>query len=521
MAAIITDDFRRNSTAFLINDIKNQTPYEYFIGIGKSDAWDADASGRLETNQNFTTPLPDGSVIETKTVLDNLIGAIGVKGDNAYYVIPRNDWSATRRYKRWNENDPTMFDVETVGGNTYYPCYTISGDKIFICLDNDSADSYAAGAVGNSSYVPGPSQTDPVQGNGSSASASTREAITPGSDGYTWVYVADIDSNSEFNTDQFVSISPTANGTAGHATTATGGLVYGFEILNPGAGITGNITADFRLVYSDTTTPGAGASTEELTATLSGGILTKIEFTDSTAEIKAERASVVYSGASTTAPIIRPLVAPKLGFGHTPTNDLPSFYAGLTVDYNGDVNGELPTSISYRQISLLTDPTRYNEDSINTSSGDGNYTDEEVYNALRRLEFGNSVDLSSINQGDIIEDTSTTAVLPSTQVGAKAFVDYVDDTNKYVYFHQNESSKINQQDFSTGNGTTSKVTIRTDAASPTTTLSSTAYTADSLTDNDAKPEYTPRTGQVLFLENRKPIQRAASQEEEIKLVIQF
>ena len=35
------------------------------------------------------------------------------------------------------------------------------------------------------------------------------------------------------------------------------------------------------------------------------------------------------------------------------------------------------------------------------------------------------------------------------------------------------------------------------------------------------PEYTPYTGEVYFLENRKPIQRAPSQEEEIKLVIQF
>lgn len=527
MAAIITDNFRRNSTAFLINDIKDQKTefdspfdvgFEYFIGIGKSDSWDADANGREEGNQNFSTPLPDGSVIETKTVLDNLIGAIGIKGENAYYVIPRNNWSANRRYKRWNENDPTMFDVETVGGNTYYPCYTIANDRIYICLDNDSADSYQSGTVGSSSYVPGPSDTSPPT-DGSSASATNREAKTPGNDGYTWVYIADIDTNSEFNTDQFVSISPTATGTAADATTATGGLVYGFEILNPGSGITGNVTADFRLVYSDTTTPGAGPSTEELTATLSGGVLTRIAFTDSTAEIKAERATVVYSGASTVAPIIRPLVAPKLGFGHTPTNDLPSFYAGLTVDYNGDVNGELPTSISYRQISLLRDPTRFDDDSINTSTGDGSYDDNEVFNALRRFEFGNTVSLSSINQGDIIEDSSDD--LPTGTVAAKAFVDYVDDTNKYVYFHQNESSKINQQDFRIGNGTNSKVIIKTDADSPVNTLGITAYTANSLTGTNAKPEYTPRTGEVLFLENRKPIQRAASQEEEIKLVIQF
>jgi hypothetical protein len=76
-----------------------------------------------------------------------------------------------------------------------------------------------------------------------------------------------------------------------------------------------------------------------------------------------------------------------------------------------------------------------------------------------------------------------------------------------VYFHQNESSSINQQEFTTANGTSSKITIDGGAAL--------TYNAITL------PEYRPYTGEVYFLENRKPIQRAAAQEEEIKLVIQF
>lgn len=509
MAAIITDEFRRDSTTFLLEDIKDQLTgaldspngggsFEYFIGIGKSDSWDNDASNNPETDQNFSTPLPNGSVIESKEILDNLIGAIAIQPANAYNVIPRIDWVANRRYKRWNENDPTMFDVSTVGANTYYPCYAIYEDKIYVCLDNDSNDSY----VSNGQYVPGLSQYFPE---GDSTSAANRAPSDPSADGYSWVYVADLSPSSEFNTDQFVSISSTATGTATEATTASGGIVYGFEIVNPGTGVTGT---GFKLLLSDDTmeTP----VEMDLTATISGGAIIGIKFDESVHGSQATaisltngtaRASIVHTGTSTTAAVIRPLVSPRNGFGFNPLKDLPAFYAGLAVNYNGNVGGELPTSVSYRQISLLRDPTRNDDDSPDPS-GDGSYTEPEVYNALRRFEVSGTPDLSSISQGDIITDTSTGLAV----TGAKAFVDYVDDTNDYIYFHQNESASINQQDFTTADGVNSKITI-----------GATEYTVTAVTD----PEFTPRTGEVVFLENRKPIQRAASQEEEIKLVIQF
>ena len=507
MAAIITDDFRRSSTTFLLNDIKDQNggaddspnsgSYEYFIGIGKSDAWENDAAGLSETNQNFSTPLPTGTVIESKEVIDNLVGALAVDPSNAYHVIPRVNWAANRRYKRWNENDPTMFDVTTDGANTYYPCYTIAGaagsEKIYICLDNNSNVQYTA----NGRYIPALSTIQPT------GTSSSRDAEQSG-DGYIWAYVADLNVASKFNTDQFVSISEIATGNAIDATNSTGGMVYGFEIVDAGAGIVG----DFELVLNNND---GEANVLDLTVTLTGGVINGVTMTGGTTPsyfksntLGTVRASVVPSSGTTatTFPIIRPLVAPINGFGHTPTIDLPSFYAGLAVNYNGNVGGELPISVSYRQISLLRNPTRFDDDSP-SPTGDGVYADAEVYNSLRRFEFASSLP-SGIQSGDIIVDASSAGL---TTAPAKAFVDYVDETNNYVYFHQNESSSINQQEFTTANGTSSKISIN----------GGTALTYNAITN----PEYTPYSGEVYFLENRKPIQRAASQEEEIKLVIQF
>jgi hypothetical protein len=516
MAAIITDNFRRSSTTFLLNDIKDQNggaddssnsgSYEYFIGIGKSDAWENDAAGLSETHQNFSTPLPTGTVIESKEVIDNLVGALAIDPSNAYHVIPRVNWAANRRYKRWNENDPTMFDVTTDGANTYYPCYAIAGaagaEKIYICLDNNSNVQYTA----NGRYIPALSVQQPT-GNSSPGESPELEGPRDAKltdDGYIWAYVADLNIASEFNTDQFVSISETATGTATDATNSTGGMVYGFEIVDAGAGIDG----DFKLVLNDND---GTANVLDLTVTLTGGVITGVTMTGGTTPsyfksntLGSVRASVVPSSGTTatTFPIIRPLVAPINGFGHTPTSDLPSFYAGLAVNYNGNVGGELPTSVSYRQISLLRNPTRFDDDAP-SPTGDGVYADAEVYNSLRRFQFASSLP-SGIQSGNIIVDASSAGL---TTAPAKAFVDYVDETNKYVYFHQNESSSINQQEFTTANGTSSKISIN----------GGTALTYNAITN----PEYTPYSGEVYFLENRKPIQRAASQEEEIKLVIQF
>lgn len=519
MAAIITDDFRRNSTAFLLKDITDQntgvtddgindsgSDYEYFIGIGKSDAWDNDALGNDETNQNFSTPLPSGSVIESKEVIDNLVGAIAVDTTEAYNIIPRVDWSVSRRYKRWNENDPTMFDVSTIGTNTVYPCYAIYDNKIYICLDNNSNDGFSAGV-----YTPGLSMSAPKTVSGGVATNRTPEG--PFGDGYIWAYCADLSPSSKFNTDQFVSISSTATGTATDATTASGGMVYGFEILNPGSGITvTNTTRNFKLLLNnnDNTTTEIDLTIDNTgSGSSAAGIVMEDYSTADQFKLNTNttiRASVVPAAGTnaTVLPVIRPLVAPILGFGYTPTADLPAFYAGLAVNYNGDVKGELPTDISYRQISLLRNPIRIEDDTsaaaiAAAAVGDGVYGVKEVYNTLRKFQFNAGETLSGISSGDIITQDGVAA----GTIAAKAFVDYVDDTNDCVYFHQNESSLINQQEFT---------------ATGDLTIGSTSFTGyTSIVD----PEYTPYSGEVYFLENRKPIRRAAAQEEEIKLVIQF
>ena len=79
-----------------------------------------------------------------------------------------------------------------------------------------------------------------------------------------------------------------------------------------------------------------------------------------------------------------------------------------------------------------------------------------------------------------------------------------------------------QQKFQTGEtitGGTSGATGTTAAATETLTLAGNETL--SLTAGYANPELQPDTGNIIYLENRKPIQRASDQTEDIKIIIEF
>ena len=78
MAAIITDDFRKNNIERFIDDVSsnqspNSTAVNYYIGIGKTDPWDRDVNGRTEAETGFLVPLPDGSILEKADIKKNLM----------------------------------------------------------------------------------------------------------------------------------------------------------------------------------------------------------------------------------------------------------------------------------------------------------------------------------------------------------------------------------------------------------------------------------------------------------------
>ena len=68
-------------------------------------------------------------------------------------------------------------------------------------------------------------------------------------------------------------------------------------------------------------------------------------------------------------------------------------------------------------------------------------------------------------------------------------------------------------------GETSGATLTPSSTTETVTLAN--NNTLSLTTGYANPELQPDSGQIVYLENRKPISRASDQTEDIKLIIEF
>ena len=464
MSAIITNQFRKNSRELFIDDFSTSN---YFIGIGKSEPWPT-INGVEESNINYTVPLPTNTIVEKSDVLKNLISLLKVQ--ETFAVIPRNEWVSGRVYKVYDPSDPNIFNYETIGSTAYYPCYMTHNNHVFVCLNNNND---------------GPSITNVAQ----TTFAQSLDRIT---DGYLWAYVCSLNTTSNFYTDQFVDIpadltDPTAS------RNQSGGVVYGFKVIDGGSGLDGQ--EDILLVGKDSsgavkidvTLRSGGNDVSPYSVTIASETITDISFTADIFPSGYSEASIIVVGKDTN---IQPLVAPIDGFGYSSRSDLPSFYAGLYASYVGAEGGEAPINIGFRQVSLIKDPTRTDNDSPADDSLD-------IYDTLQYLVL-NSVDGITADAGTIIKHGSN---------GAKAYLDYVDPTNSRVYYHQNSSGDINQKPFETG-----AVEFITPGG---TTI--TGKSVDALGDG----EYDQGSGQTLFLENRKAILRNSNQQEDIKLVIQF
>jgi hypothetical protein len=467
MSAIITNQFRKNSRELFLQDITDNT--NYFIGIGKSEPWPT-VGGVEESALNYSVPLPTNTIIEKSDALKNLISLLKVQ--STFAVIPRNQWVSGRVYKVYDPFDPNIFNYETIGPIAYYPCYMTHNDHVFVCIrNNNSALSIT---------------------NVTATTYGTPSILT---DGYAWAYVCDLTTTSDFYTNQFVDIPAdiTDQQNIDNAATATGGMVYGFKVINGGTGI---VDQDIVLIGKDST----GAAIPDIniktggnvnpiySVTIASGAITAIRFATNGWPTGYAEASVVVDGVATD---IQPLVAPIKGFGFSPQSNLPTFYAGLFAAYVGGAEGEAPVGIGFRQVSLIKNAERTdNDDPANNSL--------DIYDTLPYLQLSSSTGIPT-DAGTIIAHTSNRA---------KAYLDYVDADLNRVYYHQNSSGEINQKPF-VPSGT---VTFTIPGGTATS-----AFTVSAI----VQGEYNQGSGETLFLENRKAILRNNNQQEDIKLVIQF
>ena len=203
------------------------------------------------------------------------------------------------------------------------------------------------------------------------------------------------------------------------------------------------------------------------------------------------------------------IISPKNGHGNDAIGELGGHYVMTATTLSQAEGDDITTSNDFRQVGIVVDPTNYGTSTVATAS-------------TRRQTF---VVKAASSSGTFEVDEKIT----QATTGAVGKVVEWDSTRSLLYFQQERfgdfgtnSTTGDHSVFEGANvitGATSSATLTPSTDSETITLAN--NNTLSTTSGYANPELQPDSGNIIYLENRKPIQRDSDQTEDIKLIIEF
>ena len=163
----------------------------------------------------------------------------------------------------------------------------------------------------------------------------------------------------------------------------------------------------------------------------------------------------------------------------------------------------------FRTVGLIADPTLFGTTTVATGS-----TFRQSY-VVKLATFSGTFE--------------TDEVITQESTGASGKVVEFDSTLNLLYYQQESFKGFGTNATSGGYVAFSGANLITGATSgatgtPSTTTESVSLASGStltLTSGYANPELESYSGNIIYLENRKPIQRASDQTEDIKIIIEF
>ena len=515
MAAIITDDFRRNQAELLVNDIKAslETAYNsgsptstmqdqhrtnsiYAIGLGKTDKWPNDILSKTEDSLDFTISPPSGSQQEDADVINNLFTLKEVSSAGVNRLIAKNAWTSGRKYKVYDSSDNDCFYAT----GDVYPSYVTHNDQIYLCVSNTALSTGASDPIG-----------------ATTAPTHTGQTIASTVDSYVWAHIQALPSSgpqAKFITPQFVPVLEADATAITNSDTHQGGLLSHIGITDGGTGYTSTTVVTVTAVNTSGVAVDLSATYQFLPIVSGSGVIERIEIQASGTtgdtgnltywngtvlkDLRSASVSITDAAQPGTSrqAVASALVAPTRGFATHAVSTLPTWFIGVIAEFVGTEGGDAQ-ALKFRQVSLVKNFVR-NDDS------DGSLAS---YDGLKYVTCASIASLS-LEPGDIL-----------TQAGSnsKFYFDYIEGTN--LYYHQNSNGEVNFIDPIVGSNTievfqTATATVGADVATSITSIHDGEFP-------HRDPTNTEFNGEVIFLENRVPFARAATQTEEVKLIVQL
>jgi len=478
MAAIITEKFRlHNAKEF--KQSATESGNAMYMFIGRPLSWPDDSN----------PPTPVDSLNDEYDAYANMTALKKVSATDVSHAIIRRDWTSGTKYDEYRHNY-TSSNTSTSGASTLWAStfYVVTSDyNVYKVISNNNG--------ANSTVMPTGTSTNILQT----------------ADGYRWKYMYSISASDviKFVTSDFIPVKTIGAKAAvegdvgGLGTAATDDNTAQWDVEN--AAVDGTIeharvTAGGSSYGSDgnynVAISGDGAS-GQLQVTVSSGAITAVSvnavgsgYSVASIDNSVLRTATSSSGSGASFDVI---ISPKNGHGSDPVEELGGNYVIVNsrLEY-AEGSGDFPTDNDFRQIGLITNPTNKGGNTLSSAT---------TLSALNRITLQSGATMPAVD--DTI--ASASSITSGTATGK---VVSVDSTNRFVFYLPSVDSVGNFNDFANGNG------VFVGSSQKGTILSSGGVSA-------AYPEVQRNSGDIVYLENRGAVARAADQIEDIKLIIEM
>jgi hypothetical protein len=457
MSSIITNDFRIANLAALQESLADTTNNGYYLCMGRSIAWSNDNS----------PPTPVDSISTFNSLWDTLIAGKRVDNTNCRQAILLRQWTTGKYYDMFRPDyDGTVAGVNIDTGAPTAPATLF--DANYYIVDPTTLNVYKC--------LYNRSQTTNLPVASTVLPTTTSTAPQSTSDGYVWKFMFTVPSGdaASFDTPSFIpapdtdllGVSDVDGALRAIVVTAAGAYSVAPTVVIHGDGTSAAATAHLG---------GGGVVWIEITNPGSGYTHANISFTGGT-------------GAGGT--VATAIIGPKGGHAHAPADELGGIYLIIAQTFAGAESGYMPTDNDFRQIAILKNPT--------LSATVIRQAHVRLMGSLQLQTAATPSDVFTIG-GQITGGTS----------GSKGIVVDYDSTSHIIYY---------VVDY-VGFGTADIVPFQNNEVVTDTTSSNSATTNSS--GGVIAPDVDPRTGTILYLENRRPVARDPSQTEDIRTVIEF
>lgn len=386
--ATVTNLLKKQLLQSIVTDL-NDSANEYYVGIAKSDPW----------NATDTTPAEVNAEDASRKFRNNLIAVKRISDFG--FIAPRTDWDSGESYPSWSDAK----NLDNIDG------YFVKTDNnsVYICLEQAlDATGLAKGSTVNPQTAVG---------------TSTKSKRT--SDGYVWKYAYTISAlnASKYMTSNYIPVEKLTSASTINETlqfevqdSAVAGSIVGYRVVNAGAGYINPVATVF----------GNGDSAE---ATIrydsDAGTIISVNMADSSDNTQKIGSAYDYASISissdsadavTTPAEVHPIISSN-GLGFDPRDDLNAHWGMFNVKAVGTDEAGWPVNNDFRQIGIIRNPKKTNDSDFSDAAGA----------ALKWLNINYIV-------GQMSQDT----FIRGATSKAAAYVDY--STNDKVYYHQNENT---------------------------------------------------------------------------------